>query len=914
MRPLRQVTFLISIILASFIGGATLSYAQTSETTGVQNTDYLAELNALASRIETESLASANNQSAKNPTIDKNALLLIRTQISNAFDVHFRGERAGLIQTHRDLAVRLASQTDIDLNKLFSDLDKALSKSEDPSVFEQANTILEARFEDDNWVVAHTSLTLSSYLHSSLKNYNTALQQATDAFAKIPQSETPETAYAKTLSYQTISIFHNVLGNTDLAMEVTKDLLNQARVVQFAINGAELINNLMYGFGLSHDVKALRVLSDYLLRIESRFPADLKGLTEFRVAAVLVTTGEYEKALETIKVGRIKSEDLTIRQYLDQLEVSALAGSGQVEAAQSKLSAFESAYPETTRRASASRELLHSKALIAMAEGDAPETLRFMREYNDKKIQRVMKANKSNSVSLLANLENNKQRQAERAKAQAEQNRLAQDALQHRIRNTTLALTVSGLLLLAAMFAIAFLAYRTRTTADLASAAEAALAGEKAKSQFLAVISHELRTPLNGIIGIADLLSHTAPTKTLRNQIGIINRSGYDLLKLVEQILDMSRIDANEMEISPEVSNIHDVVADVEMLWRQTIEGNGVTFTSFVDPSISSALLFDPLRIRQCINNLLSNAAKFTKQGRVHMHVTAAPAPDDAGQCLTVIVADTGKGIPAEVLSKLFKPFVQADSSVTRHYGGSGLGLAITRSLARVMGGDVLVNSRPGAGSEFCLTFVCAEEIGSSTLDSVSAELDILDLTRPISPPAQEGVIVPLADAAGAASTQGAAIIELVQPDITDITNLSGTRVLIVEDVISNQDVMKVFLEPEGCAIMCVANGYEALAALSTQEFDVVLMDIRMPEMDGIEATRLLRSFEGPNTHVPVIALTADATAKTNAQCMSAGANIFLTKPVIAKELLGTVRFVLSQDHSQTLEISAPHRPQSRRA
>jgi signal transduction histidine kinase/ActR/RegA family two-component response regulator len=845
---------------------------------------HLEKLEALSIKIEQATKTStygATEESVNNQSIPR--ILRLRTKISNAFDIRLQRDRGILIDEHQRLATDLQSPADLVLNQMYRELDTALSTANNSSEIELKNSILEKYIQ--------------SYLNSFKKNYSLALQQASEAFNVIPQNEEPEATYARILSYQSISLFHNLLGNTDLAMEVTEDFLDQAAVINFDVKGTELINNLMFGFGLSNDIAALNLLSDYLLRIENISPSPIMGLVEFRAANVYVETGKFEKALKVIKAGLEKTGDTVIRQYLDVLKVSALAGAGQTPKAKAKLADFEKKYPAESRQASAVRQLIYSKALIARAEGNAALTHKLMREYNDSKIQRIMDTNKNSSMSLLANLENNKQRQAERAAAAAEKNRLEQAALKHKIRNTNLALLIVGLLLVTALGLVTFFAYRARTTADLASAAEAALAGEKAKSQFLAVISHELRTPLNGIIGIADLLSRTAPTEILRGQIGIINRSGLDLLRLVEQILDMSRIDAKEMELLPEATDIRTVIANTQKLWEQKISSKEVTFTCYVHPDIPHSLMLDPMRLRQCLNNLLSNAAKFTQQGRIHLHVTSAPNGTGSGEIVTINVADTGMGIRPDIQAKLFKPFVQADSSITRQYGGSGLGLAITRNLAQMMGGDLTVNSRAGAGSEFTLTFTCEAAGDADVFGVVEAEFESLDKAAKniaVSAPAR---MPPLSGSSPTSQKMPAQ------------ASLDGVRVLIVEDVISNQDVMKVFLEPEGCKIMCTANGYEALAALADQYFDVVLMDIRMPELDGIEATRLVRRSEGKNTHVPIIALTADATAETNAQCMAAGANIFLTKPVIAAELLDAIHFVLESAPISSQPAESPTEP-----
>ena len=495
-------------------------------------------------------------------------------------------------------------------------------------------------------------------------------------------------------------------------------------------------------------------------------------------------------------------------------------------------------------------------------------------------------------------------------------------------------LTVIILLVIISILAVvvAFLHQRTKKETSLKTAAKLALADEKAKTQFLTVISHELRTPLNGIIGIADLLSRTAPTDVLRKQIGIINDSGHDLLKLVEQVLDMSRIDAQEMDVFPEYTNLADIVSGLDRLWRTTIEKKSIIFTSYIDPKAPEFVMVDPLRLRQCINNLLSNSAKFTKKGRIHLHVTADLNSDSDIALIKIIVADTGIGISRSVQDNLFKPFVQADSSITRQYGGSGLGLSITRSLARMMKGDLTVTSKENAGTEFTLTLRArakeeqAELAVCETHTTVAIEIQAAETTLP--QPAQrlttahedmsdvlnvlddtdreealtltEAVNDIIVDASALKQPNDA---RLNAPAITDeafksetyLDKLEGLKVLIVEDVPSNQHVLKIFLEPEGCMITSTANGKEALEAASQQNFDVILMDIRMPEMDGIQATRIIRARAGANATVPIIALTADATAETNAECMAAGADIFLTKPIVAQELLNAIRFVRRQ-------------------
>ena len=628
-----------------------------------------------------------------------------------------------------------------------------------------------------------------------------------------------------------------------------------------------------------------------------------------RAANALIRIGDFQDALKISHKGLKIAEIPFISDHLEITKIQSLAATGSVNQAKADLDEFlQKKLLLNNKFQKANGEVYKAKALMAMSEGNSNATYYNMNRYAELSLQQLLQSNNTDTSNLLANLENDKARQAEREAAREDLYRLEQEALQSRIAAGQRGLVIFFMLTVAAILMAAFSAYRSRIATKLAVAAEAALAGEKAKTQFLAVISHELRTPLNGIIGIADLLSRTAPTDDLRNKVSIINNSGQDLLRLVEQILDMSRIDADELEIFPESVDIRDVISGVDALWRPTIETKDVVFTSHVDQAVPEFLTLDPLRLRQCVNNLVSNAAKFTSQGRVHMHVTADLSETDE-TTLKVIVADTGLGIRPEIQSNLFQPFVQADSSITRQYGGSGLGLAITRNLARMMGGDLTVTSRQGAGSEFTLTFTAKHAADTELLDAMD---DIfLELENDVSVNTQNETAFPtrlatqtaqakVPDVTGIANTPDEQDSVYPQnPAKPDFDSLTGVRILIVEDIPSNQDVMKIFLEPEGCEIMCANDGVQALKALKTQDFDVVLMDIRMPEMDGIEATRLLRSEGNRNTHVPIIALTADATAETNAQCMAAGANIFLTKPIVALELYDSIRFVRRQAYSR---------------
>jgi len=356
---------------------------------------------------------------------------------------------------------------------------------------------------------------------------------------------------------------------------------------------------------------------------------------------------------------------------------------------------------------------------------------------------------------------------------------------------------------------------------------------------------------------------------------------------------------------------------ELDQLWRSTLEDKGITFTSFVDDSLSNDIIIDQVRFRQCIDNLLSNAVKFTESGRVHLHVTSEFISETDQTEITAIIADTGQGMSEEVQQKLFTPFLQADSTMTRKHGGSGLGLAITRSLARMMEGDVTMISKLGRGSEFTLTVRGKKSEAAQILDDVEAFIDEVDMT-PIStqaaahnelvhdimnfPDEPKNITVNTAQEIATPQTLGKAASEDYYKPSTD--DLRGLKILIVEDNPANQDVIKLFLNPEGCKSQCVTNGIEALDVLETQAIDIILMDIRMPDMDGIQTTQAIRNSGQDYKNTPIIALTADASPETNANCMAAGADIFLSKPVMARELIESIKFI-RRDQDNDKAVSA---------
>ncbi len=382
---------------------------------------------------------------------------------------------------------------------------------------------------------------------------------------------------------------------------------------------------------------------------------------------------------------------------------------------------------------------------------------------------------------------------------------------------------------------------QTREIEDARSAAEAA---NTAKSNFLASMSHEIRTPLNGILGMAQSLKSAELTEAERDKVGIILDSGRSLMLIVNDVLDFSKIEASKFDISPAPNDITRTIDGVVRLFEtQALEKDIVVRVTHA-PDLSHGLIYDAQRVRQCVGNLLSNAIKFTPQGRID--ITLSSHPTGEGDVLVAVqIRDTGIGMTPDVQRTLFQPFTQADSSIARRYGGTGLGLAISLRLAELMGGGIAVDSSPGAGSTFTLTFRAKAQA----------------LTENIAPPAPEQV----------------------RPAPK---SLQGLRVLVTDDIQVNRDVIKHFLAPHGCQISEAVNGQETLDQLASGDFDLVLLDIHMPVMDGTEAIGHIRASNAPWRNIPVIAVTAHAMPGDREKLVAIGMTDYLTKPVEQQALI----------------------------
>ena len=430
-------------------------------------------------------------------------------------------------------------------------------------------------------------------------------------------------------------------------------------------------------------------------------------------------------------------------------------------------------------------------------------------------------------------------------------------------RRLTFAWTAVALLL--ALLAIGggvICVHLKRMSVRLRQARNQADAANAAKSTFLAMISHELRTPLNGMIGITQTLAKEPLTVGQAEQVATLKDSGGVLLALLNDILDLSKVEAGKLEVAPTPGDLVETCAKTLSLYQPMAEQKGLELRLETAGAPARPLNFDPVRVRQCVANLVSNALKFTTAGGVTVSVTSEPFGEHGQARVTLRVSDTGMGMSPETLSRLFGAYAQADATTSHNFGGTGLGLNITRRLAELMGGDVTVTSQEGLGSTFTLTFV------SAPLPAVAGAVG----EAAAEPPQDKG--------------EGGGGHENEDEDL--LARLHGLKVLVVDDHPVNRMVVRLLIEPLGCEVTELGDGASALEHLAKLPFDMVLMDVNMPGMGGLEATRRIRGELGL-AGLPIIAFTGETLESQVAECRAAGMNAQVAKPIDADELIATI-------------------------
>ena len=721
------------------------------------------------------------------------------------------------------------------------------------------------------------------------------------------------------------------------------------RILDHAPSGRIPPVGRMYLYSAAHlcsQVGELELAERAVRLVDEHSPNGL-GATAWLFLDILARQGEYA---EIVRRGPELVAELPepFRSRATARLAEALARSGRVREAEARIREVRAAMDAgVSGRIGYRSQLTLAEAALAETRGRLPRAVELLKTYDRVSEEERVRELARDAEQLTKAVTVNLQRTRELLKQQREQAVLT-EALVERQR-TTMALTAAfALLVVGAALVLA----RSRTA--LARARDRADQANRAKSAFLATMSHDLRTPLNGVLGFTELLMESRLEPAQREYVGHVQTSGQLLLQLLNDILDLAKIEAGALELEAIEIDVAEVCREVLEVLAPRAGEKGLRLGFAVSPDLPPRLLGDPVRIRQILFNLVGNAIKFTKAGGVVVDVRPWSTPTD-GVGVELAITDSGIGIPPEAMDSLFDPFTQAESSTTRQFGGTGLGLSICKQLCEQMGGGIDVRTRLGKGTTFtcrirlgvggaevaralpfegsrvlvvdeweptrhrtattltaagALVTVAAEPAeAAAKLDETGApELvlsddpttrDVLGLdgaafllttTRPRGgpPPGWAGVVLRPVSAGPVARLLAP---EAPAPEVgVDVEPFSGLHVLVAEDNRTNQALMRHLLgRVAGVRFEIVDDGRSAVDAVRSGTFDLVLMDVEMPEMDGIEATRAIRALPG-GTALPIVALTANASAADRARILEAGMNAHLAKPIDRRALFALLR------------------------
>jgi signal transduction histidine kinase/ActR/RegA family two-component response regulator len=396
------------------------------------------------------------------------------------------------------------------------------------------------------------------------------------------------------------------------------------------------------------------------------------------------------------------------------------------------------------------------------------------------------------------------------------------------------------------IMSFAFGLYALRRWKDARRAAKKAYKASIDKSQFLANISHEIRTPMNAVIGFAQILSSEKLTIQQQDYVNIIEKSGKNMLKLIDDILDLSKVEAGKVDVEMSVFSLKELLAGISALMKPSAKVKRLDFEIYEDENLPWRIRTDPIRLRQCLTNIISNAIKFTNTGHVYVKVSSQRINDKT--FFRFDIEDTGIGIPEDKQEAIFTSYVQVDGSQPHPFGSAGLGLSITKHLVELLGGELSLKSEVGTGSVYSLIIPAGIEATEELIEkpkNIAAQLE-------------------------------------TEQNRQEQVEFTG-RVLVVEDIRTNQMLIKVMLEKMGFTVTVAEDGKKAVEKAMVEPFDLIFMDMQMPSMNGYEATGVLRRKE---IETPIIALTAYAMKGDREKCISAGCDDYLSKPIDRDELL----------------------------